>query len=131
MRSDVRPVRSTRKFGTFAVGRIAYGTYNVEIGQYRAASCSRGRFAIGGLIDYDSRAFRVQASVARDADTGAQDTDALGRVRDNDATNGWPRLIIRLSTPQAAHGRGAHRIEVQILPRVYASIGAERPGLNS
>jgi hypothetical protein len=93
---------ATKKFGNFEIGPVAYGTYNFDISQYSAAYNNRGRFAIGGLIGYDFKAFTVQAYVARDVVTGAQYTNALGRTRDNYSTDGWVRFIIPLYTPAAA-----------------------------
>jgi hypothetical protein len=93
---------ATKTFGNFEIGAVGYGTYNFDISPTSAASGNRGRFALGGLVGYDFKVFKVQAYVARDVITGAQYTNALGRTRDNYSTDGWVRFIIPLYTPPAA-----------------------------
>ncbi|GJE38158.1 transporter [Methylobacterium persicinum] len=92
---------ATKTFGNFEIGAVGYGTYNFDISQFSAAVNNRGRFALGGLVGYDFKVFKVQAYVARDVVTGAQYTNALGRTRDNYSTDGWIRFIIPLYTPPA------------------------------
>jgi hypothetical protein len=92
---------ATKKFGNFEIGPVAYGVYNFDTSQFSAANGNRGRFAVGGLIGYDFKAFTVQAYVARDVVTGAQYTNALGRTRDNYSTDGFVRFVVPLYTPPA------------------------------
>lgn len=93
---------ATKKFGNFEIGAVGYGTYNFDISQFSLAANNRGRFALGGLVGYDFKAFTVQAYVARDVVTAASYTTALGQTRSNYSTDGWIRFIVPLYTPPAA-----------------------------
>lgn len=55
---------ATKTFGNFEIGAVGYGTYNFDISQFSAAVGNRGRFALGGLVGYDFKVFKVQAYVA-------------------------------------------------------------------
>jgi len=87
---------ATKTFGNFEIGAVGYGTYNFDIGPNSAAAGNRGRFALGGLVGYDFKVFKVQAYVAHDVVTGAQYVAANNRVRDNYSTDGWIRFIVPL-----------------------------------
>jgi hypothetical protein len=93
---------ATKTFGNFEIGAVGYGTYNFDISPTSAAANNRGRFALGGLIGYDFKVFKVQAYVARDVVTGATYQDAFNRTRNNYSTDGWIRFIIPLYSPAAA-----------------------------
>jgi hypothetical protein len=94
---------ATKTFGNFEIGAVGYGTYNFDISPTSAAAGNRGRFALGGLVGYDFKVFKVQAYVARDVVTGAQiPATAFSRARDNYSTDGWIRFIIPLYSPVAA-----------------------------
>ncbi|GJE40369.1 transporter [Methylobacterium persicinum] len=94
---------ATKTFGNFEIGAVGYGTYNFDISQFSAAVNNRGRFALGGLVGYDFKVFKVQAYVARDVVTGATLTNAFtGRTRSDYSTDGWIRFIVPLYSPAAA-----------------------------
>ncbi len=94
---------ATKTFGNFEIGAVGYGTYNFDISPTSAAAGNRGRFALGGLVGYDFKVFKVQAYVARDVVTGAQiAATPFSRARDNYSTDGWIRFIIPLYSPAAA-----------------------------
>lgn len=93
---------ATKTFGNFEIGAVGYGTYNFDIGPGSAAFGNRGRFALGGLVGYNFKVFKVQAYVARDVVTASQYVSLGGRVRDNYSTDGWVRFIIPLYSPAAA-----------------------------
>jgi len=86
---------ATKTFGNFEIGAVGYGTYNFDISPLSAAAGNRGRFALGGLVGYDFKVFKVQAYVARDVVTGATiPATAFRAARENYSTDGWIRLII-------------------------------------
>lgn len=94
---------ATKTFGNFEIGAVGYGTYNFDISQFSAAYNNRGRFALGGLVGYDFKIFKVQAYVARDVVTGNNITNVFtGRTRSDYSTDGWIRFIIPLYSPAAA-----------------------------
>lgn len=93
---------ATKKFGSFEIGAIGYGTYNFDISQTSLAANNRGRFALGGLIGYDFKIFTVQAYVARDVVTGDSYRTAFGQTRSNYSTDGWIRFIVPLYSPTPA-----------------------------
>ncbi len=94
---------ATKTFGNFEIGAVGYGTYNFDISQGSAAVGNRGRFALGGLVGYDFKVFKVQAYVARDVVTGLTTTNAFtGRTRSDYSTDGWIRFIIPLYSPAPA-----------------------------
>ncbi|MCJ2022667.1 transporter [Methylobacterium sp. J-067] len=94
---------ATKTFGNFEIGAVGYGTYNFDISQFSAAVGNRGRFALGGLVGYDFKVFKVQAYVARDVVTGAQiAATAFRGARSDYSTDGWIRFIIPLYSPAAA-----------------------------
>lgn len=88
---------ATKTFGNFEIGAVGYGTYNFDA----AIAGSRGRFALGGLVGYDFKVFKVQAYVARDVVTDVRYTDFAGRSRSNYETDGWIRFIVPLYSPAA------------------------------
>ncbi|MCJ2012894.1 transporter [Methylobacterium sp. J-076] len=91
---------ATKTFGNFEIGGVGYGTYNFDISPFSAAAGNRGRFALGGLVGYDFKVFKVQAYVARDVVTGATiPATAFRGARDNYSTDGWVRFIIPLYSP--------------------------------
>jgi hypothetical protein len=90
---------ATKTFGNFEIGAVGYGTYNFDISQFSAAAGNRGRFALGGLVGYDFKVFKVQAYVARDVVTGATipgTGSAFRAGRADYSTDGWIRFIIPL-----------------------------------
>ncbi len=94
---------ATKTFGNFEIGAVGYGTYNFDVGAGSAAFNNRGRFALGGLVGYDFKVFKVQAYVARDVVTGLTTTNAFtGRTRSDYSTDGWIRFIIPLYSPAPA-----------------------------
>jgi len=94
---------ATKTFGNFEIGAVGYGTYNFDISPLSAAAGNRGRFALGGLVGYDFKVFKVQAYVARDVVTGATiPATAFRAARENYSTDGWIRFIIPLYSPAAA-----------------------------
>ncbi len=94
---------ATKTFGNFEIGAVGYGTYNFDISAASAAAGNRGRFALGGLVGYDFKVFKVQAYVARDVVTGLTTTNAFtGRTRSDYSTDGWIRFIIPLYSPAPA-----------------------------
>jgi len=117
---------ATKKFGKFEFGMIGYGTTNLSNrGPLFTSTAAQvalgnpgclglggicgsvgpsggGRFALGGLVGFDFGAFTVQAYVARDVVSSATYTTAFGRVRENDRTEGWFRVIAPLYTVAAA-----------------------------
>jgi len=94
---------ATKTFGNFEIGAVGYGTYNFDISPLSAAAGNRGRFALGGLVGYDFKVFKVQAYVARDVVTGSTiPATAFRAARENYSTDGWIRFIIPLYSPAAA-----------------------------
>lgn len=96
---------ATKTFGNFEIGAVGYGTYNFDISQASAAVGNRGRFALGGLVGYDFKVFKVQAYVARDVVTGATipgTATAFRAGRADYSTDGWIRFIVPLYSPAAA-----------------------------
>lgn len=94
---------ATKTFGNFEIGAVGYGTYNFDISQFSAAVGNRGRFALGGLVGYDFKVFKVQAYVARDVVTGATiPATAFRNARSDYSTDGWIRFIVPLYSPAAA-----------------------------
>ena len=96
---------ATKTFGNFEIGAVGYGTYNFDISQFSAAAGNRGRFALGGLVGYDFKVFKVQAYVARDVVTGATipgTGNAFRAGRADYSTDGWIRFIIPLYSPAPA-----------------------------
>lgn len=96
---------ATKTFGNFEIGAVGYGTYNFDISPFSAAAGNRGRFALGGLVGYDFKVFKVQAYVARDVVTGATipgTATAFRAGRSDYSTDGWVRFIIPLYSPAPA-----------------------------
>lgn len=91
---------ATKKFGKFEIGAIGYGT--TDISRNPLNGSQGGRFALGGLIGYDFGPFTVQAWVARDVVTRAQQVSPvtlLPNGRDAYSTEGWFRIIAPLYSP--------------------------------
>ncbi|MFE1601028.1 transporter [Methylobacterium sp. ID0610] len=112
---------ATKKFGNFEIGAIGYGTTNLRnrapfafssasfpTGCIGVGNCGTvgpsggGRFALGGLVGYDFGKFSVQAYVARDVVNSVNYVTPAGRVRENDRTEGWFRVVAPLYTVAAA-----------------------------
>ncbi|WP_375464934.1 transporter [uncultured Methylobacterium sp.] len=99
---------ATKKFGKFEIGAVGYGVTDLSLSgrdALRAASqgyTKTGRFALGGLIGYDFGPFTAQLVVARDVASRATYVTAGGRVRENDSTDGFFRIVAPLYAAAAA-----------------------------